>query len=72
MACIAWILWTNAGMENVPLPQNIDFAIGEVMNSYEFEIPEEPDEPEPPAVIDLNTGEDKPMDPPLPSSGESS
>lgn len=74
MACIAWILWTNAGMENVPLPQNIDFAIGEVMNSYEFEELEEPEveEPEPPAVIDLNTGEDKPMDPPLPSSGESS
>jgi hypothetical protein len=72
MACVAWIVWGGPNDKSVATPQTIDFAVGEVLESYDLEIPEEPDEPEPPPLIDPNTGEQKTMDPTLPSGGESS
>ena len=71
MACIAWILWTEAGKEDVPDPHFIDFAVGEVLNSYVLEIPEEL-ETEPPILENPITGEVKPVDPLLPPSGTKS
>jgi hypothetical protein len=68
MACVAWILWTEEGKEDVPDPHFIDFAVGEVMDSYVLEIPEVTTA-EPPVFENPITGEVKPMDPPLPPDG---
>ena len=72
MACEAWILWGGPNDKSIPLPSSIDFAVGEVLDSYELEEPEEPEAPEPPALVDPLTGEEKPVDPTLSPNGENS
>lgn len=73
MACTAWIVRNSAGEDNVPFPNQMDFAVGTVIDSYELDPVEEPEEPPVPRVkIDLD-GEGEPTsDPPLPSGGAKS
>ncbi len=70
MAVLAWLVRTSAGERDVPAPDEMDFGIGEVINSYEFDAPPEQEAVKVPAP--RGQGKDTPVDPPLPSDGKHS
>ena len=69
MACVAWIVRNAAGEDNVPVPNEMDFAIGTVIDSYELDPVEEPEEPPVPNVKPAEDEDTSRVDPPRPSDG---
>jgi hypothetical protein len=67
MASVAWIVRTAAG-EECEDPRFLDFAVGEVIDSYDMDPIKEIEDPEPPEILKDEKGY---VDPPRPSDGES-
>ena len=69
LACLVWIVWGGPTDKSISTPNQIDLAAGGLLDSFDYEEPKLPDEPEPPAALNLNAEEPAIVDPPLPSAG---
>ncbi len=70
VASVAWIVRNQAGEVDVPRPPDMDFSVGEVVNSYDVaEVPNLEDDYTP---LPLTKDGERPVDPPMPLGGETS
>jgi hypothetical protein len=73
LACIAWICWGGPTDKTVQTPNQIDLAAGGLIDSYDFDEPEPPEEPDIPETRLSTIGDAVAKeDPPQPSDGKSS
>ena len=72
LACIAWICWGGPNDKSVPMPNQIDLAAGGLLDSFDYDEPEEPVMPETPEIQLPDQEEPEAVNPPLPSDGISS